>query len=312
MGAFTYWSSCVSSYHTTLFHATPSSEKEGISRSISKPIPVITYIHNDHDEHDEYELVINHSVSKLPIISALILVNFLSLCSGYIWYLSLSQTVAAINNTIFQSNCVGVLIFSYFILNEQLNWKKVVAAIIAIIGVILISFSSPSSSDKTSSILGIILCVVAMTVFSLFEVLFKYFGHKYFRFGYELSDTLLFQSGIGLMNLLLFWPFIIILHYTEFESFGLPSNYEELINGLLLPCFLDFLFTSSLLCGITLCGPIFMSIGLILVIPISFFCDIIIFQKEPISIINIESIAGACCIIIGFILIQLSHAQKIK
>eukprot|EP00483_Globobulimina_turgida_P000270 UN00270 len=189
---------------------------------------------------------------------------------------------------------------------------KCIAAIIAIGGVALISFSTPSSSSSSasSSLIGIILCILSMMLFALFEVLFKYFGYKYFRYGYELSDTLLFQAGIGLCNMLLFWPFVWMLNDFNIETFELPANYDELINGILLPCGLDLLFTASLLCGITFCGALFMSVGLILVIPITFFSDIVIFEKISMSIINIYSVAGAVCIIIGFIIIQLAHNQK--
>eukprot|EP01084_Bolivina_argentea_P110112 196672_1 len=257
------------------------------------------------------ELVITHKINKFHIFLSVVFINFISISSGYIWYLSLSRTVASINNTIFQSNCVFVLIYSYFLLGEQLNFTKFFSSIICIIGVALISFSSKSnqssSTNDSHSIIGIILCLLSMMLFALFEVLFKYFGHKFFRFGYELSDTLLFQSAIGLSTLLLFWPFIILLNYLQFEIFELPQTYDELINGILLPCFLDFLFTSSLLCGITFCGALFMSIGLILVIPVSFFSDIIIFKKVSVHIINIYSVTGAICIIIGFIIIQKTH-----
>eukprot|EP01084_Bolivina_argentea_P082352 149096_1 len=258
--------------------------------------------------HNSGELVINHTPNAFHVFLCLVLINAVGLFSGYIWYLSLSRTVAAINNTIFQSNCVFVLIFSYVLLRERLTTKKMFAALIAISGVALISFSSPSSASSASSLLGIILCLIATMLFAFWEVLFKYFGYLFFRFGYELSDTLLFQAGIGLCNLFVFWPFVMFFNYFQMELFELPTH-DQVVNAIVLPCFLDLLFTSALLCGITLCGALFMSIGLILVIPITFFADIVIFEKATTKIINIYSIVGAFFIIIGFVIIQMDHNQ---
>ena len=186
------------------------------------------------------------------------------------------------------------------------------AALIAIAGVVMVSFSMPSASSPAScaSPLGVVLTVGAGALFAAFEVSFKLFGRKHFRFGHQLSETLLFQAFIGISNLLLFWPFVVLLNSTDLEPFRLPSDYGQWLHAIVIPSSLDLLFTASVLCGITLCGAIFVSMGLILVIPFAFFADIIVFKKQSMLIVNAYSVIGAICIVIGFVLIQQNESEK--
>jgi len=251
----------------------------------------------------------------------LIAMNMVNLFGHSMWYLSLTLTVASLNITIFQSNCVFVLLFSFLLLHETLTFQKCFACIIAIGGVVLIMWSSSFGNDNdstvidgTNSILGIMLDIVGAICFAAWEVGFKYIEQKYFREHpqLQLQDTLLFQSGVGAVNLLFFWPLLMVLHYTNVERFQLPSDYDQWFSVLVL-CLMDNLFMASLLCGITLCGTMLMSIGLTLVVPITYFADIIVFRKESMDIINVYSVVGAVLIIFGLIymVIQKGHGKSL-
>lgn len=62
----------------------------------------------------------------------------------------------------------------------------------------------------------------------------------------RLSGSLLCLSGfVGLFNLLLLWPGFLLLHYTGFEAFELPSQLVWtyiLINGLIGTVLSEFLW----------------------------------------------------------------------
>merc|ERR1712172_348432 len=121
---------------------------------------------------------------------------------------------------------------------------------------------------------------------------------------------LLFQGGLGICNALLCWPFLLAMHYSDLEPFRLPSNREQWLQSVVLPCALDLLFTISLLCGITCQGSLFMSMGLVLVIPATFFADIVVFKKETAALINAYSVIGAVCIVGAFIVIHREQRRK--
>lgn len=264
----------------------------------------------------ESELVLDHFQPAVPtshvtashMLLILMTLNLFNLSGCSLWYLSLSLTVASVNNTIYQSGCVFVLLFSYFLLNERLTFQKCFACIVAVGGVLMTMQSVPSDGAVSTSVTGIIFVLAASALFAAWEVGFKFVSHKYLRADQQLSDTLLFQSGIGLVNLLLFWPFLVLLHYTAIEPFQLPSNREQVIS-VLLPCLMDSTFTAALLCGITLCGAMFMAMGMILVVPVTFFADIIVFKKQSADIINIYSVLGAAFIIFAFVLLQKGHSE---
>ena len=271
--------------------------------------------------YNEVDLVIDHyecpntkSKSKLTIskiVMIAVVMNMFNMFGCAIWYLSLTLTTASLNNTLYQSSCVFALLFSFLILNEQVTFQKIFACFVAMGGVTLVMFSVPhdTSADDSNSVLGIVLALLAAMCFSAWEVGFKYVGDKYFQSDRPLSDTLLFQSGVGLANLLLFWPLLMLMHYTGFETLELPSDWTETVS-VLLPCLMDFSFTAFMLFGITMGGAVFMAMGMTLVVPFTFFADIIVFRKQSIDIINVYSIVGAAFVIFGFILIQKGHGRR--
>ena len=55
----------------------------------------------------------------------------------YFWYLSLKHTAPAINDTIYQSQCVFVYILSILFLSEKLTLQKGIAILLAFGGVAL-------------------------------------------------------------------------------------------------------------------------------------------------------------------------------
>jgi len=285
----------------------------------------------DHDEYGQYDLrdLVVHSMDNAlfqsippspPTASAMTVprmvlilttMNMISLFGNCMWYTSLGLTVVSLNNTIYQSNCVFVLLFSFLLLDEQLTFKKFFACIVSIGGVVMVTFSMPldANSPSGNSVVGIICDVVACVLWAVWEVGFTFITTKHLQMTNRMADTLLFMVGIGAVNLLLFWPSLVLLHYAGIESFELPPD-DEAILSIVILIGLDILFCISLLYGIALCSPIFMSMGMVLVIPITFFADIIVFRKQSMDIINVYSMVGAACIIFGFVLIQQGHAKS--
>ena len=139
---------------------------------------------------------------------------------------------------------------------------------------------------------------------------FKYCERQFFRIGRELQDTLLFQCDLGVGNALLFWPFVLALHCSDLEPFHLPSTREQWPQGVVLPCSLDLIFTLSRLCGVACRGSPFVSMGLILIIRVNFFADIVVIKKQSVETINAYSVIGAVCIVGAFIVIQSDQRDK--
>jgi len=262
--------------------------------------------------HSHCGEVDHRSPSAFRAVAVLAAMNAINLAVGYSWYLSLPLTVGSLNNTIHQTSCVFVLFFSCFVLGHKMTARKVFACIIAVGGVCSITMSVPSEAEcGSNSVAGIVLNVLSTALWAAWEVAFAFIARKHLRGDRLLSDTLMFQCGVGAVNLLLFWPLVVLLHYTEIEPLELQLSRAQIM-GVLAPCLMDNLFTAGVLCGIAFCGAMFMAMGMILVVPITFFADIVVLRKQSVDIVNVYSAVGALGIISGFVLIQKGHWAKTK
>merc|ERR1712187_1020425 len=123
---------------------------------------------------------------------------------------------------------------------------------------------------------------------------------------------------MGLSNFLFLWVFFIALDLTGFEKFNLPFEISSDSKGccfswvtgrILINAVLGSLYTSSFLVGLALTDPLFMSIGLILIIPLQFGTD---FALGKISSITVGEGLGCVLIIVGFFLINLPLEKFFK
>ncbi|CAB1447126.1 unnamed protein product [Pleuronectes platessa] len=110
-------------------------------------------------------------------------------------------------------------------------------------------------------------------------------------------DIPMFFGFVGLFNLLLLWPGFLVLHYTGFEAFELPSQLVWtyiLINGLIGTVLSEFLW----LWGCFLTSSLIGTLSLSLTIPLSMMADICM-QKVRFSWLVF---AGAVPVFLSFII----------
>lgn len=134
----------------------------------------------------------------------------------------------------------------------------------------------------------------------------------------KIADTVVTTGLMGLSNFLFLWVVFIILDVTGFEKFNLPfeisSDYKgccfSIVTGrILINAVLGSIYTSSFLVGVALTDPLFMSIGLILIIPLQFGTD---FALGHISSITVGQGLGCGLIIVGFFIINLPMEKFLK
>lgn len=90
---------------------------------------------------------------------------------------------------------------------------------------------------------------------------------------FKARASVCFSGFVGLFNLLLLWPGFLLLHYTGFEAFELPSQLVWtyiLINGLIGTVLSEFLW----LWGCFLTSSLIGTLALSLTIPLSIMADI--------------------------------------
>jgi len=119
--------------------------------------------------------------------------------AGYLWYLSLRETSVALNNSLYQSQCIFVYVLSVCLLGEWITTRKSIAIIISLGGVFLISFGTNSGDgDVTNNLQGIISCLVSAFLFAIYEVTVKVVEEKHHDKNYSLRDSMYFLGYCGI------------------------------------------------------------------------------------------------------------------
>jgi len=248
---------------------------------------------------------------------------------AYTWYLSLPLTTLSANTGIYNSACVFVYLFSCILLNERITVGKVLSVLVCISGVVVMAYAQYRQTPKeqrgnNGTWLGYVFVVASTVLYALYEVLYKKFAlsaepkskNEVSRANdsHEAStdstfDTMLFLGSAGVQTLFWYWPIILILHYSGYETFEMPSKdvWEVLsVNGAL-----DCAFNILLLITIMLTNPLFVSVGSLLTIPASIVADKLFRHYVP----NALSFVGAGLIVLGFVGLNLAehlYAKKMK
>uniref|UniRef100_A0A6Q2X8J5 Solute carrier family 35 member F5 n=1 Tax=Esox lucius TaxID=8010 RepID=A0A6Q2X8J5_ESOLU len=194
----------------------------------------------------------------------------------FVWFLAnlsyqeaLSDTQVAIVNILSSTSGLFTLILaSIFPSNssDRFTLSKLLAVALSMGGVALVSFSSMDSPDGKGAI-GSLWSLAGAALYAVYIVMIK---RKVDR--EDKLDIPMFFGFVGLFNLLLLWPGFLVLHYTGFEAFELPSKLVWtyiLINGLIGTVLSEFLW----LWGCFLTSSLIGTLALSLTIPLSIIAD---------------------------------------
>jgi len=221
---------------------------------------------------------------------------------GYVWYLSLKQTTAALNASLYQSQCVFVYFFSILFLRDPVVGRKILAIGVSLTGVAFISFGGAGHGNEKqkNTVAGIILTILSAILFASYEVATKYIEHRVYDKKFIIRDSLYWLGYNGLIICLVSPPFLLLCHYTGWEKFHLPDREATMI--LLELMGFDLIFNALLVIGIAVANPFLISIGMLLVIPASFVADHILgkLTKTP----NHMQIGGTILVGLGFIILK--------
>uniref|UniRef100_A0A8K9UIN2 Solute carrier family 35 member F5 n=1 Tax=Oncorhynchus mykiss TaxID=8022 RepID=A0A8K9UIN2_ONCMY len=195
----------------------------------------------------------------------------------FVWFLAnlsyqeaLSDTQVAIVNILSSTSGLFTLILAAIFpsnSSDRFTLSKLLAVALSMGGVVLVSFSSMDSPDGKGTI-GSLWSLAGAALYAVYIVMIK---RKVDR--EDKLDIPMFFGFVGLFNLLLLWPGFLVLHYTGFEAFELPSKLVWiyiLINGLIGTVLSEFLW----LWGCFLTSSLIGTLALSLTIPLSIIADI--------------------------------------
>ncbi|XP_031725231.1 solute carrier family 35 member F5 [Anarrhichthys ocellatus] len=166
-----------------------------------------------------------------------------------------------------RQQCTGTLKRRHSAFIAWTQSVHVVSLLFSMGGVALVSFSSMDNPDE-NGVTGSLWSLAGAVLYAVYIVMIKRRVDRE-----DKLDIPMFFGFVGLFNLLLLWPGFLLLHYTGFEAFELPSQLVWtyiLINGLIGTVLSEFLW----LWGCFLTSSLIGTMALSLTIPLSIMADI--------------------------------------
>ncbi|XP_053238513.1 putative thiamine transporter SLC35F3 isoform X1 [Podarcis raffonei] len=209
---------------------------------------------------------------------------------GVLWtltnYLYL-HAIKKINTTdvsvLFCCNKAFVFLLSWIVLRDRFMGVRIVAAILAIAGIVMMTYADGFHSH---SVIGIALVVGSASTSALYKVLFKLLLGSA-KFG----EAALFLSVLAVFNVLFVTCIPIILYFTKVEYW---SSFDDIPWGSICG-FSVLLLTFNILLnfGIAITYPTLISLGIVLSVPVNVVVD------HYLSDIEFNSVRVIAIVIIG-------------
>ncbi|XP_038343721.1 putative thiamine transporter SLC35F3 isoform X2 [Canis lupus familiaris] len=189
---------------------------------------------------------------------------------GVLWtltnYLYL-HAIKKVNTTdvsvLFCCNKAFVFLLSWIVLRDRFMGVRIVAAILAIAGIVMMTYADGFHSH---SVIGIALVVGSASMSALYKVLFKLLLGSA-KFG----EAALFLSILGVFNILFITCIPVILYFTKVEYW---SSFDDIPWGNLCG-FSVLLLTFNIVLnfGIAVTYPTLMSVGIVFSVPVNAVVD---------------------------------------
>ncbi|KAL0248665.1 hypothetical protein GEMRC1_003899 [Eukaryota sp. GEM-RC1] len=192
------------------------------------------------------------------------------LFANYFFNLSLNLTSVS-SNTIFSStSSLFTLLFACLIRKLSLTFGRFSSVIFSIFGVALISYQDKSIGND--HLIGDAFALLSAVVYGVYT---NTLGHLLTtKQGAPKVKVSLFFGLVGVVNLVVFAPFLFLLHVTSIEPFSFPSRQVLLvltINAVIGTVLSDYLWSFSVI----LASPLIASLGVSLTIPLSVLIDVV-------------------------------------
>uniref|UniRef100_H3DJ27 Solute carrier family 35 member F4 n=1 Tax=Tetraodon nigroviridis TaxID=99883 RepID=H3DJ27_TETNG len=211
--------------------------------------------------------------------------------TNYLYLLALRKLTATDVSALYCCHKAFVFLLSWIVLKDRFMGVRIVAAIMAITGIVMMAYADGFHGD---SFVGVALAVGSASTSALYKVLLKMFLGSA-----NLGEVAHFLSTMGVFNLVFISGVPLILYFTKVEHWGslssLPWGYMCGLAGLWL------VFNILVHVGVVLTYPILISIGTLLSVPGNAAVDVL---KHEV-IFSMVRLAATCIICLGFLLLLL-------
>ncbi|XP_072503613.1 solute carrier family 35 member F3 isoform X3 [Notamacropus eugenii] len=183
--------------------------------------------------------------------------------TNYLYLHAIKKISTTDVSVLFCCNKAFVFLLSWIVLRDRFMGVRIVAAILAIAGIVMMTYAD---GFHNHSVIGIALVVGSASMSALYKVLFKLLLGSA-KFG----EAALFLSILGVFNILFITCIPIILYFTKVEYW---NSFDDIPWGNLCG-FSVLLLTFNIVLnfGIAVTYPTLMSLGVVLSVPVNAVVD---------------------------------------
>jgi len=193
----------------------------------------------------------------------------------YVW--SLKDMLGSINSCLYQLSIVVTYLLAICVLGEKATLLNFMSISLTITGAIIIAVLGDTREDgKETKVFAILLLLLSCALFPTYYV----FATKWIPSENKLIETLAYSGLQGACTMLLFWPIILILHFTT-PTERVESPPSDLILPFILLVILKPVLCAGSLFPTILVSPVFSSVGFVLILPLSMVGDMIWRKAYP-------------------------------
>jgi len=222
---------------------------------------------------------------------------FTWLLTNYLYFRSLEKLLPGTVTAVFSSSSCFVYILSLLFLKDAFYFVRLFSVLLSIGGIVLIGYDEGFGNSNT---IGIIFVVLAALGSAVYQVMFKrIIGNA------TGNQVAFFLTLLGIVNIVIFWPVLFILDFYNYETLDwnmLPWKF--LIGTGVMGAIFNYLVNF----GISITYPLFISVGVLLGVPLSSIVDAIV-RNSSFDWIKIIAVA---MVLFAFILMLIPNEKLNK
>lgn len=210
---------------------------------------------------------------------------------------SLALTSVSSTTIISSSSCLFTLVLGVVMRLNVFRWLKLLGIVLTVGGVVCVALFDTSGEGQKQTIEGDLVCLVSAIAYAVYvNVLQRGIGDD------SRVSMAMFFGFVGLWNMVLMWPFFLVLHWSGLEVYAWPDWTVLgvlLLNGFIGTVLSDWLWLQSML----LTTPLVSTLGLSLTIPFAIVFDLVMAHKT----FHIAYLGGAVLTLAGFVTTTLAE-----
>nr|XP_039261793.1 putative thiamine transporter SLC35F3 [Styela clava] len=206
------------------------------------------------------------SVTMAQFFKIIWSLNAIWLAVNSLYVFGLKFIYATDASAIMASNVAFVYMLSLCLLKEKLYAIRIIASFLCISGVVLFGYAKGFQGSE-HLLQGVLMIIASAFGAAVYKVVFKkVVGNA------SLGQVSLFLTLLGLSNTLLMWTVSVCLYVAEVEKFGWSDIPWQAVN---LSALLSLIFNFLVNFGIAYTYPLFISIAMMIGIPLNAGVDVI-------------------------------------